>query len=160
MPLYEFECIDCRKGIEDSLNQIGKNYNKKTVSDLVKKYNNIYRIEVIDLEDEKVVADYGKRNKERNIQDFYLNEGSIAVLFNAESYRFAELIYDKDDEKKLKCPFCKTKKLEKVFSSFAFTSDLSTNMPKPDLSGLPPGVRERTMLGDYIEEKDRPKKNR
>ena len=45
-------------------------------------------------------------------------------------------------------------------SSFAFTKDLSTNMPKPDLSNLPPSVRNRTHIGEYIEEKDRPKKNR
>jgi hypothetical protein len=65
-----------------------------------------------------------------------------------------------EDEKKVACPFCNTKKVEKVVSSFAFTSDLSTNMPKPDLGNLPPSVRKQTFLGEYIEEKDRPKKNR
>jgi hypothetical protein len=33
-------------------------------------------------------------------------------------------------------------------------------MPIPDLVNLPPSVRNRTFLGEYIEEKDRPKKNR
>jgi hypothetical protein len=33
-------------------------------------------------------------------------------------------------------------------------------MPKPDMSGMPPEVAHRTMLTEYIEEKDRPKKNR
>jgi hypothetical protein len=160
MPLYEFECINCRKGIEESLKQIEKKVNDKIVTDLVKKFDNIYRIEVIDLDNENLVADYGKKNEDSSILDFYLDEGTKAVLFNSEDYRFTDLIYDKSDEKKIKCPFCKSKKLEKVFSSFAFTSDLSTDMPKPDLSNMPPSVRNRTMITDYIEEKDRPKKNR
>lgn len=159
MPLYEFECINCRKGIEDSLKQIQKKINKKVLADLVNKYDNIYRIEVIDLDNEKVIAEYGKKQG-NSFLDFYIDEGSKLVLFNSEKYRFTDLIYDESDEKRIKCPFCSSRKLEKVFSSFAFTSDLSTNMPKPDLSNLPPDVRKRTMITDYIEEKDRPKYNR
>jgi putative FmdB family regulatory protein len=75
-------------------------------------------------------------------------------------HKFSEIILEKGEEKKLRCPKCKSKKWERLFSSFAVVSDLSTNMPKPDLSNLPPGVREKTVIGDYIEEKDRPKKNR
>lgn len=161
MPLFEYECIPCRDNIDSSLKQIEKNVTKKTVSDLVKKYDNINNIVVVDLVKEKIVADHGKRDEDATDLDFYLNEGTIAAFFNLpRNYRFSELIYEKGDEKKVKCPFCDTKKVEKVISSFAFTSDLSTNMPKPDLSGLPPSVRKNTHLGGYIEEKDRPKKNR
>ena len=92
--------------------------------------------------------------------DFYQDEGTILVLINLRNYRFSELIYDREDEKNVKCSCGEKKKVEKVVSSFAFTSDLSTDMPKPDLSNLPPSVRDRTFVGDYIEEKDRPKKNR
>ena len=76
------------------------------------------------------------------------------------TFRFSELIYEKADEKKVKCYCGESRKVEKVVSTFAFTSDLCTDMPKPDLSNLPEKFRNRTMLGDYIEEKDRPKKNR
>lgn len=72
-------------------------------------------------------------------------------------HKFAELVMDKEEEKKLSCPKCKSKKLERLFSSFALVSDLSTDMPKPDLSGLPPEVRARTVITDYIEPKDRHK---
>ena len=75
-------------------------------------------------------------------------------------HKFSEIILEKEEEKKLRCPKCKSKKWERLFSSFAVVSDLSTNMPKPDLSNLPPEIRGRTMIGDYIEEKDRPQKNR
>ena len=161
MPLFEYECTICRNNVDDSLQQIEKNVSKKVVSDLVKKYDNINHIGVLDLEKEKVVAEHGKRNRECVDLDFYLNEGSQLVFFNLQmNYRFSELIYDKKDEKNLKCPFCETKKVEKVVSSFAFTSDLCTDMPKPDLSNLPPSLRNKTFIGNYIEEKDRPKKNR
>jgi hypothetical protein len=33
-------------------------------------------------------------------------------------------------------------------------------MPMPDMSGLPASVRKNMMLTGYVEEKDRPKKNR
>ena len=161
MPLYEYGCIPCRKNVEDSLKALKKGVTKKTVSDLVKKYDNINHIGVLDLEKEEVLAEHGKRDRDAADLNFYLNDGSTLVFFNLKrNYRFSELIYEPGDEKKLKCPYCGTKKVEKVVSSFAFTSDLSTNMPKPDLGNLPPSVRNRTFLGEYIEEKDRPKKNR
>jgi len=161
MPLYEFECIKCRKEVNDSLKQIEQSVNKKKVSDLVKKYKNINHMVVFDLENEEALAEHGKRDKEATDLDFYINEGSVVVFFNLQrNYRFSELIYEKGDEEKLKCLFCGSKKVEKVFSGFAFTSDLCTDMPKPDLSGLPPSVRKKTALGAYIEEKDRPKKNK
>jgi DNA-directed RNA polymerase subunit RPC12/RpoP len=161
MPLYEYECIQCRKNVEDSLNALRKGVTKKLVSDLVKKHGNINHIGVLDLEKEEVLAEYGERDGDAADLSYYLNDGTTLVLINLKkNYRFSELIYEPEDEKRLKCPLCGTKKVEKVVSSFAFTSDLSTDMPKPDLGNLPPSVRNRTFLGEYIEEKDRPKKNR
>lgn len=161
MPLFEYECIPCRKNVDDSLNAIRKGVAKKLVSELVKKHDNINHIGVLDLEAEEVLAEHGKRDRDAVDLSYYIHDGTTLVLFNLKkNFRFSELIYDPEDEKKLKCPLCGTKKVEKVVSSFAFTSDLSTDMPKPDLGNLPPSVRNRTFLGEYIEEKDRPKKNR
>ena len=50
MPLYEFECIKCRNNVESSLNLLEKKRDKKTVADLVSKHENIYAIEVVDLD--------------------------------------------------------------------------------------------------------------
>jgi hypothetical protein len=160
MPLYEYECIKCRKNIEDSVKKLQKKIDPETVSNLVEKYDNIHYIEVTDLGKNKTLAKHGSRDRDGIELDFYINEGNTRVLFNTKRYRFAELIYDKDDEKNLKCYCGETKQIERVVSSFAYTHDLSTNMPKPDLSNLPPEVRARTVISDYIEEKDRPKKNR
>ncbi|MEM7008309.1 MAG: hypothetical protein AAF462_04165 [Thermodesulfobacteriota bacterium] len=161
MPLFEYECITCRGYVESSLKQIEKSLTKKSVSDLVKNHDYINHIGIFDLDKEEVVTQSGKRDRECIDLDFYLNDDSLLVFFNLQgNYRFSELIFEEADEKKVKCPHCDTKKVEKVISSFSFTSDLSTDMPKPDLSNLPPSVRKNTFLSDYIEEKDQPKKNR
>lgn len=73
---------------------------------------------------------------------------------------YSDLVMNKEEEKKVKCPKCNSKKRERIFSSFGLVADLSTNMPKPDLSNLPPSVRKNVRLGEYIEEKDRPKQNK
>jgi len=160
MPLYEYECITCRQSVEDSLRKLREKANSETASTLVEKYENIYFIEVADLNKKRVLAKHGKRDKNGIDLDFYIDERTKRVVFNIRNYRFAELIFDKEDENNLKCPRCGAKQVERVISSFAYTHDLSTNMPKPDLSNLPPEVRAKTFIGDYIEEKDRPKKNR
>lgn len=160
MPLYEFECVKCRNNVENTLKELEKSITKKSVTDLVNKYENINAIEVVDLVSNKVVAKSGKTSKDAVFMDFYLNEGNTLVLINLRNYRFSELIYVPEDEKNVKCSCGEKKNVEKVISSFSFTSDLSTDMPKPDLSNLPPSVRAQTSLGEYIEEKDRPKKNR
>ncbi len=160
MPLYEFECIKCRNNIENSLKIIEKKRDKKTVSDLVGKYENINAIEIVDLKKNKIISKSGKSSKDSVFMDYYQDDGNILVLFNLRNYRFSELIYEPNDENNVKCACGEKKNVEKVISSFSFTSDLSTDMPKPDLSNLPPSVRAQTAVGEYIEEKDRPKKNR
>ncbi len=161
MPLFEYECIPCRKNVEDAINKLEKKVTKKTVSDLAKKAKNINHIGVLDLEKEEVIAEHGKRDADGVDLNYYLHDGRLLVFFNhPNNFRFSELIYNKKDEQNLKCPFCGTKEVEKVVSSFAFTTNLCTDMPKPDLSNLPPSLRSKTFIGDYIEEKDRPKKNR
>ena len=160
MPLYEYECLKCRKNLEESLKKLKNKIMKKSVSDLVKKHYNIHYILVVDLDKKKILAESGKKDSGSVDMDFYIDDGSKMVLINIDKFRFSELIYDKEDEKKLKCYCGEKKKIERVVSTFAYTQDLSTNMPKPDLSNLPPEVRAKTYIGDYIEEKDRPKANR
>lgn len=160
MPLYEYECIKCRNKLEKALNSLKKKPDKKTAESVLKKYDTIHSVEIVDLDKEKILAQVGKRDRNCPDYDFYFNEGSLMILLNMDRYRFSHLVYEEADEKNVQC-FCgEKKKVEKVVSSFSFTSDLSTDMPKPDLSGLPPDVRNKMFVSDYIEEKDRPKQNR
>ena len=122
MPLYEFECIKCRNNVDSSLKAIEKSSSKKTVSELVKKHENIHSVEIVDLVNNKIVAKAGKASKDAEFMDFYLNEGNTLVLINLRDYRFSELIYTPEDEKNIKCSCGEKKKVEKVISSFSFTS--------------------------------------
>ena len=161
MPLYEYECVKCRNKLDRTLKSLRKNPDKKTADDALKKYDNINSIEVADLDKEKLIVQTGKRDKNCPDYDFYYDEGSMMIMLNMQRYRFSHLVYEEADENNVKCPYCgEKKKVEKVVSSFSFTSDLSTDMPKPDMSGLPPDVRNKMFVTDYIEEKDRPKQNR
>jgi hypothetical protein len=160
MPLYEYECLKCRKNLESSLKRIEKKTTKKGLTELINQYHNIHYILVVDLDKKKVLGEHGKKNAASEDMDFYLDEASKMVLINIDKFRFSELILEPEDEKKVKCYCGEKKNIEKVVSTFAYTHDLSTNMPKPDLSGLPPEVRAKTSISGYIEEKDRPKANR
>jgi len=160
MPLYEYECIKCRNKLEKALTAIEKKPDKKTAQSVVKKYDTIHSVEIVDLDEKELLAQAGERDDKCPDFDFYFDQGSLMVLVNMDRYRFSELIYEKEDEKKVECYCGEKKNVERVVSSFSFTSDLSTNMPKPDLSELPPDVRSKMFISDYIEEKDRPKKNR
>lgn len=160
MPMYEYECIKCRKNVEDSVKALEAKADKETITALVDKYENINYIQLVDLKKQKTIAKYGTRDKSGIDFDHYIAEGDKVVIFNTAKYRFSELIYDKDDEKNVKCYCGERKQVERVISSFAYTHDLSTNMPKPDMGNMPEALRGKYFIGDYIEEKDRPKKNR
>lgn len=82
MPLYEYECIPCRKNVEDSLKAIKKGVTKKLVSELVKAHDSINHIGVLDLEKEEVIAEHGKRDRDAVDLSYYLNDGTVLVLFN------------------------------------------------------------------------------
>ncbi|QMU56580.1 MAG: hypothetical protein GKS04_05540 [Candidatus Mycalebacterium zealandia] len=159
MPLFEYECVPCRTSAEKAISNIMKG-GGKSVPKTVKDNSVVRSAQIIDLQKGKIEAEAGKPAE--NGQDIirYSEDGSTMFVMNTDVFRFSELIYEKGDEKRVKCPSCGSKKAKKVVSSFSFTSDLSTDMPKPDLSNLPPEIRGKVQIGEYIEEKDRPKKNR
>ena len=79
------------------------------------------------------------------------------VLFYATNFRFSELIFDEEDEKKISTNCCKKGEIERVISSFSYTSDLSTDAPKPPgLADLPEQIRGRVNFSEMIEAKDQP----
>ena len=158
MPLYEFECIPCRKAVTDSIVAIEKKPTKKTIEATVKKYESINSIILVDLNNEKEIARAGKIGNEDIDIDLYVDDGKIMVLYFVPNFRFSELVMDEEDEKNIKCPCCKKKnKVERVISSFSYTSDLSTDPPKPPgMKDLPKEIRGKLAITDYVEEKDRP----
>ena len=145
MPLYEFECIPCRQAILDSIVTIEKKPTKKTIETTIKKYESINSIILVDLYNEKEIARAGKI-------------GDDDVDVDPVSYTHLTLPTNEEDEKNIICPCCnKKKKVERVISSFSYTSDLSTDPPQPPgMKDLPKEIRGKLAITDYVEEKDRP----
>ena len=160
MPLYEFECIPCRKAVTDSIVAIEKKPTKKTIEATLKKYKSINSIILVDLNNDKEIARAGKIGNEDIDIDLYVDDGKIMVLYFVPNFRFSELVMDEEDEKNIICPCCnKKKKVERVISSFSYTSDLSTDPPKPPgMKDLPKEIRGKFQNTGYVEEKDRPTK--
>ena len=157
MPLYEFECVTCRNQVLDSLKLIEKAPNLKTIKSVLKKYSQIKAVILVDLIKEEEICSAGKLTSDLVDIDLYIEDGKKMVLFSVDDFRFSELILDKEDEKNVECSCCEKGKVEKVISSFSYTSDLSTDPPKPPgMKDLPKEIRGKLAITDYIEEKDRP----
>tara|TARA_B100001996_G_scaffold300177_1_gene240636 strand:- start:1276 stop:1815 length:540 start_codon:yes stop_codon:yes gene_type:complete len=157
MPLYEFECKSCKENLFKALAMIEKKIDKKTLATIIKKFKNINGIQVIDLVSEELIQSLGSREEQDLEIDLYIDEGKKMVLFYVPSFRFSELIFDQEDEKNLETKCCKKGEIERVISSFSYTSDLSTDAPKPPgLKDLPPEIRGRVNFSEMIEPKDQP----
>ena len=157
MPLYEFECKSCKRNLLKALSTIEKKCDKKILLGIIKKYKNINGIQIIDLISEKLIQSEGTR-EDGNVEiDLYIEDGKKMVLFHATNFRFSELIFDEEDEKNISTNCCKNGEIERVISSFSYTSDLSTDAPKPPgLADLPEQIRGRVNFTEMIEAKDQP----
>ncbi len=157
MPLYEFECKSCKKNLMKALGLLEKKYDKKTLLSIIKKFKNLNGIQVVDLISEKLIQSEGVK-EEGNVEiDLYIEEGKKMILFYATNFRFSELIFDDEDEKNISTSCCKKGEIERVISSFSYTSDLSTDAPKPPgLADLPEQIRGRVNFSEMIEPKDQP----
>ena len=140
-----------------ALGLIEKKYDKKTLIGIIKKFKNLNGIQIVDLISEKLIQSEGVR-EEGNVEiDLYIDEGKKMVLFYATNFRFSELIFDEEDEKNISTSCCKKGEIERVISSFSYTSDLSTDAPKPPgLADLPEQIRGRVNFSEMIEPKDQP----
>ena len=140
-----------------ALGLIEKKYDKKTLIGIIKKFKNLNGIQIVDLISEKLIQSEGVR-EEGNVEiDLYIDEGKKMVLFYATNFRFSELIFDEEDEKNITTTCCKKGEIERVISSFSYTSDLSTDAPKPPgLADLPEQIRGRVNFSEMIEPKDQP----
>jgi len=140
-----------------ALGLLEKKYDKKSLLSLIKKFKNLNGIQVVDLISEKLIQSEGVK-EEGNVEiDLYIEEGKKMVLFYATNFRFSELIFDEEDEKNISTSCCKKGEIERVISSFSYTSDLSTDAPKPPgLADLPEQIRGRVNFSEMIEAKDQP----
>jgi len=132
MPLFEYECDKCIEGYNSDISALVKKLNKSNAQDIMKKNPKFYYIEVFDDKKEKTTFALGEKGKANTRRFRYKLEKNKILYIELRNFRFSELIYDKEDEKKLTCPSCqKSDKVRRVFSTFKAIFDKRDRAPGP-----------------------------
>ena len=133
MPLYEYECDHCIKEYNSDIDALVAKLSKTNASKIMKKNPKLCYIEASDSKNQKLLFSLGARGNS-NIRRFKYNLDENKVLYlEFKNHRFSELIYNKSEEKRLKCPLCKDGEgVRRVFSTFkAIFDDKSKRAPGP-----------------------------
>jgi len=133
MPLFEYECDKCMEKYNKNIDSLAAKLNKTNASKIHKSNQGIEYVEVTDPKTKKSKFSIGEKGK-RGIRRFKWTINKNNVLYmELKNFRFSELIYEKEEEKNLKCPICGKKAgVRRVFSTFkAIFDDKSKREPRP-----------------------------
>lgn len=153
MPLFEYECDECMDRYNQGIDSLVEKLNKTNASKIKKENEGFSYIEVSNAKTQKPVFALGEKSDSRTLRRFkYTLDKNRVLYLELKNFRFSELIYDKKDEKNLRCPVCSGKKVERVFSTFkAIFDDKSKRAPGP-------GDELRWHM-EYKEQKDEEQRN-
>ncbi|MGQ0793458.1 MAG: hypothetical protein ACT4NX_05145 [Deltaproteobacteria bacterium] len=135
MPVYEYECDSCVEEYNADIDGLVAKVSKAAASKLMKKNPKFYYIEVFDDSERKAVFALGEKGKP-NIRKFRFKlerEPGKFLYIELKNFKFSELVYNKEEEKDLKCPACgKGDRVRRVFSTFrAIFDDKNKRAPRP-----------------------------
>jgi hypothetical protein len=136
MPLFEYECDSCIEEYNYDISSVVEKLNKTNATKIMKKNPKFCYIEAYDDKRHKRIFALGEKGKynKYNIRKFRYNLKNNKILYiELRNYKFSELIYDKEEEKNLKCPLCnKSSKVRRVYSTFrAILDDKNKRAPRP-----------------------------
>ncbi len=134
MPLFEYECDTCMEKYDKDIDALASKLNKTNAEKIFKGNSGIVYIEVTDGKRKKPKFTMGEKSDRRSLRRFKWTIDKANVLYmELEDFKFSELIYDKEEEKDLKCPLCKKKKgVRRIFSTFkAIFDDKNKRAPRP-----------------------------
>jgi hypothetical protein len=133
MPLFEYECDTCMERYNKDIDNLAEKLNKTNATKIFKANPGIQYIEVTQGKSTKPKFSMGEKGG-RSLRRFKWTLDTKNVLYmELKDFRFSELIYDKEEEKDLKCPLCKKKKgVRRIFSTFkAIFDDKNKRAPRP-----------------------------
>ena len=132
MPLFEYECDKCMERYNKDIDFLADKLNKTNATKIYKNNAGFKYIEVTDKKSNKIKFNLGEKGK-RGIRRFKWTIDNNVLYMELLDFKFSELIYEKEEEKKLKCPVCKKKSgVRRVFSTFkAIFDDKSKREPRP-----------------------------
>jgi hypothetical protein len=133
MPVFEYECDKCVEKYNSDISDLVKKLNKTSASKLLKRNPGFKYIESSNSKDNKVHFSIGERGKPNTRRFRYPLDRDKVLYLELKNYRFSELIYNKEEEKDLKCPLCKKgESVRRVFSTFkAIFDDKNKRAPRP-----------------------------
>lgn len=133
MPLFEYECDECIERYNNDIDALVAKLNKTNASKIKKSNEGFTYIEVTEGKKKKPLFALGEKSDSRALRRFkYTLDNNKVLYLELKNFRFSELIYDKKDEKKLRCPVCNGKDVQRVFSTFkAIFDDKSKRAPGP-----------------------------
>ncbi len=133
MPVFEYECDKCVEKYNSNISGLVKKLNKTSASKLMKKNPGFMYIESSNSKDNTVNFSIGERGKPNTRRFRYKLDKDKVLYLELKNFRFSELIYNKEEEKDLKCPLCKKgESVRRVFSTFkAIFDDKNKRAPRP-----------------------------
>lgn len=133
MPLFEYECDECIERYNRDIDALVAKLNKTNATKIKNGNEGFTYIEVTEGKKKKPVFSLGEKSESRTLRRFRYTINKNKVLYlELRNFRFSELIYDKKDEKKIRCPICSGKDVKRVFSTFkAIFDDKSKREPGP-----------------------------
>ena len=133
MPLYEYECDSCMEDYNNDIDELVAKLNKTTANKIFKRNKNFCYIEITDREKKETIIELGEKDVRDTRRFLYNLDKGKSLYLELKNFRFSELITDKEDEKKVKCPLCNKKKdVRRIFSTFkAIFDDKNKRAPRP-----------------------------
>src|SRR5574341_1446524 len=107
MPVFEYECDSCIDEYNSDISTLVEKLNKSNAAKIMKKNPKFCYIEVYDDKRRKLTFSLGEKGKynKYNIRRFsYKLRNNKILSIELRNFKFSELIYDKVEEKNLKCP--------------------------------------------------------
>jgi len=133
MPIFEYECDKCMDKYNKGIDILVAKANKTNASKILKDSPGFQYVELFDNKKRKFKFKLGVKGNS-NIRKFRWKLEKDNILYiELKDFKFSELIYEKEDEKGLKCPNCKSKKgVRRIFSTFkAIFDDKNKRAPRP-----------------------------
>ena len=133
MPLYEYECDSCMEKYNTDIDNLVAKLTKKNASRIFRDNRNFCYVEVTGDNNGKRFFELGEKGVSGARRFRYKLENGKVLYLELKNFRFNELVYEKKDEKKIRCPLCESpKKVRRVFSTFkAIFDDKSKRAPGP-----------------------------
>ncbi len=133
MPVFEYECDRCMERYNKDIDSLAEKHNKTNATKIFKANPGIQYIEVTEGKSKKPKFIMGEQGASGIRRFKWTLETKDVLYMELIDFKFSELVYNKEEEKDIKCPICKKHKgVRRIFSTFkAIFDDKNKRAPVP-----------------------------